>query len=73
MDTCNVPGCTRRRNGSGLRCSRHSKPSQQIMDSVLSLLEKKPRARLSEIAAQSHISKSTAMRALWAIEDGSVN
>lgn len=69
METCNIPGCTRKRNGTGLRCSRHSKPSQQIMDSVLSLLEKKPRARLSEIAMQVHISKSTAKRALWAIED----
>lgn len=70
MDFCNVPGCTRKRNGSGLRCSRHSKPSEDVMRKVLSLLEKKPRARLSEIAAFVPCGKSTAMRALWAIEDG---
>jgi hypothetical protein len=69
MDTCNIPNCTRKRNGNGLRCSRHSKPSQNIMDKVLSLLEKKPRARLSEIAAFVPCGKSTAKRALWALED----
>ena len=70
MDFCNIPGCTRKRNGTGLRCSRHNKPSPEIMSAVLAVLEKKPRARLSEIAAAVPCSKQTAMRALWAIEDG---
>lgn len=67
---CVVPGCDRRRNGTGLRCSRHSQPGDDIMADVLEVLARKPRARLSEIAERAHISKSTAMRALWALEDG---
>ena len=72
MTLCVTPGCARRRNGTSLHCARHNRPAPAILRAVVAVVAMEPTISYQAIAQRCAISRSTAQRALRALEDDGV-